>query len=115
MLNPFTTTHTERAIVGTLVFAALQRGYRLSVHDGQDWTVENANDEARITSALATTGYDTLKITKAGKMIGSVFLVWGNDEDIIADHTDNTITGDLVAIAIKDGEDTARINRGEVA
>lgn len=56
--------------------------------------------------AIGTTGADTLCFRKPGlgadgkpQTVGSVFLVYGNGGDLIADHSDNPETMALVAAA----------------
>lgn len=80
----------ERRIVGRLVDAGLSMGYSVSVNDGEEWTVKRSSNRKEIMDALATTDSDTLRFhTSGGDRVGGFFLVWGNDEDVISDHSDN--------------------------
>lgn len=86
-----TMSATERRIVKTLLERAHGFGWSVSVNDGEAWTVKSAHAEFSILApALATTDADTLRFRDAtGAKIGSVVLVWGNDEDLISDCSDN--------------------------
>lgn len=98
------TTPTERRIVRALIQAALKRGWTISVYDSAhhsgEWTVKRATDLATVTNALATTGGDVLHFTNAdGIGMGQAVLIWGNDADVINDHTDTARIRAIVAEA----------------
>lgn len=98
-------TAGERRRASRLVSALLAAGYRLSVNDGEEWTVKQSRNKGEVMAALATTGEDYLKAhqeevtkTKEGrhvrKVVASFCLIWGNARDgseLIADHSDNEI------------------------
>ena len=87
------TTLGERRTATRLVAAALAAGYTVSVYDGEEYTVKRSRESKKILEALASTEMDTLVIRdSAGERVGSLVLIWGNDEtgeELIADHTDN--------------------------
>lgn len=94
------TTATERRITRALINGAIQRGWTVSAHDGDAWTVKNATAVATVTNQLATTGSDRLHFTNADQVgVGQIILIWGNDEDVISDHSDNAAMRSLVAEA----------------
>lgn len=85
-------TKGEVAVVKRLVRVILERGYMVSINDGEDWTVNLSTDRNEILSALGTTGEDIIRLYKDGERAGSIWLVFGNADDgseLIADHTDN--------------------------
>lgn len=85
-------TKGEATAVKRLVRIVLERGYMVSINDGEEWTVNLSTDRNEILSALATTGEDILRLYKDGERAGSLWLVYGNAEDgreLIADHSDN--------------------------
>lgn len=85
-------TKGEAAVVKRLVRIVLERGYMVSVNDGEEWTVNLSTNRNEILSALATTGEDIIRLYKDGERAGSIWLVYGNAEDgreLIADHSDN--------------------------
>ena len=83
-------TRTERKIVDRLIRQALDRDYTVSVYDGEEWVLKNAKRSVQIKVALASTGENVLQFRdKDGTSIGKVWLIWGNDEDLISDHSDN--------------------------
>lgn len=81
-----------------IVNEAIKRGYKLSVNDGEVWTVKGSTDYSEVLDALATTDQDYLRVRDAdGQKIGDIWLIWGNcpsGEELVADYTDNdTIAG----------------------
>lgn len=89
-------TAGERFYVTKLVRNILSRGYTISVHDGEEWTVVDSRLEATILDAIGTTEVDTLRMRDPldGKSMGTFVLVYGNDPDgseVVCDHTDNHI------------------------
>ena len=87
------TTVGERRIVTRIIAAAFQRGYTISVFDGEEWTLRRSTKRTAIEAALASTGEDSLRLRdKDGADVGTIYLVWGNDpegDELIADYTDN--------------------------
>jgi hypothetical protein len=85
-------TKGEAVVAKRLIRIILERGYMVSINDGEEWTVELSTDRKEILPALATTGEDILRLYKDGERAGSIWLVYGNAEDgseLIADHSDN--------------------------
>ena len=97
----------ERAIVDRLIRKALELGYTVGVHDGEELALSRSSDYEAITSRVAMTDETHLIFRLGGtldqKLVGKVYLVHGNGEDVVSDHSDNELTGDLVAHAT--GED----------
>jgi hypothetical protein len=91
-MNKDYTTAGERGVATRLVRAAIHAGYTVSVYDGEEYTVKRSRQERQILEALASTEEDTLVIRdSAGERLGSLMLIWGNDEtgeELIADYTD---------------------------
>lgn len=86
------TTPGERGTATRLVRAALRAGYTVSVYDEEEWTVKRSDSEAVILPELASTETTTLRFRHNGATVGSMLLIWGNDEtgeELIADYTDN--------------------------
>lgn len=103
-------TAGERNVARRLIRAALNAGYTVSVHDGEEWTVRRSTNAKAIKDALCTTDEDTLRLHAAdpSKTIGwhdagSFHLIWGNADDgseLIADYTDNGICEELWTLAM---------------
>ena len=91
-MNKEYTTSGERGVATRLVRAAIHAGYAVSVYDGEEYTVKRSRESKKILEALASTEMDTLLIRdSAGERVGSLVLIWGNDqtgEELIADYTD---------------------------
>lgn len=87
----------ERDIAHGLVNRVLSDGYTISVYDGEEYMIKRSSDAVAILSTMSHTGEDSLFIRDAsGHMIGSVYLVYGNEpENLIADYSDDEYTGAL--------------------
>ena len=83
-----------------LVKFLLAEGYRISVYDGEEFTVRRSYDLEEIIAALGTTGEDELLLRDFNKdEVGCLRLVWGNDpdgEELVADHSDNETINKLM-------------------
>lgn len=101
------TTAKERSIVNDLLAVARLRGYAVSVIDGiageGELVLKRATNMADVKAVLASTEGDTLRFwgpadaaTGRRPKLGAVVLIWGNGEDLIADHTDNEAINTLV-------------------
>lgn len=86
----------ERMIVTKLVEDALDLGYMVVLHDGEDKaadayldaTTSKEHEVEQIMQMIRATDEERLIFFKDGKRVGSVLLVYGNDgHDVIADHT----------------------------
>jgi hypothetical protein len=85
-------TKGEAVVAKRLIRIILERGYMVSINDGEEWTVELSTDRKEILPALATTGEDIIRLYKDGERAGFFLLIYGNAEDgseLIADHADN--------------------------
>ncbi len=81
---------TERRIASKLVERILAKGYVISVFEGEQWCLSRSSDKAHIFAALASTDSDTLRIrTVDGAPVGSIVLIWGNEDDLISDASDS--------------------------
>lgn len=80
----------EKKIVGRLVTDILATGVTVSIYDGEEFALEDSNDEAAIYAALSSTDTDRIYVHDLShKRVGWILLVWGNDVDIISDYTTN--------------------------
>jgi hypothetical protein len=93
----------EREIAIKLIDAILAAGCAISVHEGEDWAIdENAKpvikckDRNRIGGSLASTDYDSLMAYRDGVLLGQFVLIYGNGEDLISDCTDNQFCNDIL-------------------
>ncbi|UIY29197.1 hypothetical protein LZK73_21935 [Neorhizobium galegae] len=88
---------TEREIIDRILKRALAKDYYVSVYDGEEWALIKSNDLAAIQREVGATDCTTLKFRDASmKVVGSVLLVHGNDEDVVGDCSDNPATLALV-------------------
>lgn len=85
---------TETIIVGKLVKDLLAAGFQVSIDDGgglDESPLQRSTDAATIYAALASTDSDRLYLYRkdARNFTGWVYLVWGNDVDVVSDYTSN--------------------------
>jgi hypothetical protein len=100
----------EADIAMKLVLAAIVRGYMISVHEGEDWAIKRSVNPGAILDAMGSTDEDQLLFRDAkSDLIGSVWLIYGNGEDVISDCTANDQMDHLV------GEATAHLDNPERA
>jgi hypothetical protein len=78
----------ERQIVSRIVDDALTGGFSLSVDNGGDgFEITESTDRQAVIDALFQTDEERLVLLKNGKIVGSVFLVYGNDGwDVVCDY-----------------------------
>ena len=83
----------EKRMCTALVTACLDRGFLVSVHDGEEWAVKKSSDKAEILAALFATDQDEIVIrTAEGVRAGWFQLIYGNDGyDVVGDYTDNEV------------------------
>jgi hypothetical protein len=80
----------ERFVVKQIVGRALDKGYLLTVLDGEDVPIQNSDDSEAVMAELGHCDEEWLQVANAdGNRIGTIFLVYGNDPDeVVADCTD---------------------------
>lgn len=82
----------ERRMASALVRACFDRGYMVSVHNGEDWAIRKSSSYRAVMDALWQTDEEHVVIfdLASGKRAGAFFLVYGNDGyDLIADCAAN--------------------------
>jgi len=93
----------ECQIISRIITSALKQGYLVSVFDGEDYALRKSGDRAKIEAECFATDETTLRFTKPGFYgldAGAVWLVHGNDLDVIADYSDNRETDDILQPAM---------------
>lgn len=83
----------ERYVVQQIVNRALDKGYLLSVYDGEEYAIKDSTDAEEVMGQLGHCDAEWLGVwTPTGeRRIGTIMLVYGNDADeVVADWTDNT-------------------------
>jgi sorbitol-specific phosphotransferase system component IIA len=83
-------TGEERFVVAGIVNRALDKGYLLTVNDGEDFPVMHSDDAEEVMAELGHCEEEWLYVENADrKKIGTIFLVYGNDPDeVVCDCTD---------------------------
>lgn len=89
----------ERQIAEKLVRAAISSGFLITVDDGGALPIKRSSNAELILAAMFSSDGDTLIIRKPdGDRVGCIALIYGNGADVIADHTDNAVIGELVRL-----------------
>jgi hypothetical protein len=80
----------ERFVVKQIVGRALDKGYLLSVFDGEEDPIQRSDDLEAVMAELGHCDEELLLVHNAdGKRIGQIYLVYGNDPDeVVCDCTD---------------------------
>jgi hypothetical protein len=89
MAYPKHMSATEARIITKLIRRALQQGWTISVYDGEEWALVKSTDFEAITAEIAATDETTLRFREYGISVGSVFLVHGNEDEVISDMSAN--------------------------
>lgn len=90
----------ERIIIQEILGAADARFLSVSVFDGEEWALKKSRDFQMIKGVVGATDETTLRFRDSeGAVVGSVFLVHGNECDVIGDYTDTPAMVDLMASA----------------
>jgi len=89
---------TESGIAKNLGKVGVQKGYCVSIWDGEDYLLKNSTDPKTIAQNVHQVDEEYLIFSKPnGENIGSIFLVYGNSpEELIADYTDNPLIEELI-------------------
>jgi hypothetical protein len=102
MAYPEHSREIERQIIDLIIHDALKAGLTISVYDGEEWPLKRSTDYEAITAEVHAT-CETLflfRIAETGAKFGSVYLVHGNDCDVISDYSDNPQTEAILANAL---------------
>jgi hypothetical protein len=87
-MNPSIRMGIEQQIIRRAVTDILSNGYRVSVYDGGEYTVNRSTDLNLILNATQTTDSDALVVWDRDQNIGTITLIYGNDgHDVIADYS----------------------------
>ena len=80
----------ERFVVRGIVNRALDKGYLLTVFDGEEFPVLHSDDAEEVMDNLGHCDEEWLHVENdARQKIGVIFLVYGNDADeVVCDCTD---------------------------
>jgi hypothetical protein len=94
----------EKRIAGRLVTELLKGGEnKISVFDGEEYCLVRNNDFETVMKHLMTTESDTIVVrTGQGVKLGSFYLIYGNEEDVISDHTDNEYCTKVFDVVLND-------------
>ena len=89
-MNPSIRMGIEQKIIRRAVIDILGEGYKISVHDGGEYTVNRSIDLNLILNSTQTTDSDALVVWDEDQNIGTVTLIYGNDgHDVISDYSNS--------------------------
>jgi len=90
--HPTYASPIERRLARSLINNLIRRGLIVTVWEGEDYAIRNSRSASAILAAMSSTDMDYVSATNAEQDLAvSFMLVYGNDEDLIAD----TSTGPL--------------------
>ena len=80
----------EQKIVSTMISFAIDKGYLVSVHDGEEWCLKRSIDADKILLDAMSVDESSLlfRDSKTGRNTGTIYLVFGNGREVVCDHTD---------------------------
>ena len=82
---------SEMSKACALVRVLLDRGFSVTVDNGEEIVARRSRDEREICEALGQADMETLVLYRDGARQGAMLLVWGNDPDgseLVCDYTD---------------------------
>lgn len=83
-------TPIEQRIVYNIFRVAKRHWFTFDVYDGEQIVGRKVDDFSVLSTLLASADYDTLILYDVfGVRCGRIVLIWGNEGDLIHDHTDN--------------------------
>ncbi|WP_353645714.1 hypothetical protein [Mesorhizobium sp. WSM2239] len=88
----------EKQMAEALVDTCLERGFVISVYDGEEWAIKRSGDKAAIMAELFATDDDQVVIRRKedGRHLGWFHLVYGNcGYDVVSDHSDNEVCNEI--------------------
>ena len=82
--------HDALTILTRLITTAIDRGYVISVNDGEGWAVKSSTDRSAILGAINSVEESSIRLRHrdTGESIGSVVIVPSNCDDVLCDWTD---------------------------
>lgn len=91
----------ERRVIRKLVTEAINRGFNVSIHNGEDWEIQWSLKVQDVMDNIMATDEDTLRLCDSQRMIvASFWLIYGNSPaEVIADHSTNALAEGLYALA----------------
>jgi hypothetical protein len=100
------TQPVERRITRALLAGIFAKGWTITIDNGGDGEYSAslppiATSGREALPLLAHTGSDTVNLYEGGLRRGYIWLVWGNEEDLITDYSDYPEVEALVAEAHK--------------
>jgi hypothetical protein len=81
----------EAVIATAIVEAALAKGWAITVNDGEEDAFKRGTHRQQVLDAMSSTDDDRLTffdMGNGGARVGSVWLIYGNDQDVVSDWTD---------------------------
>ncbi len=80
----------EGTACAALIDAILAKGAKISVNDGEEWTVKGSTDKGEVIRALFTTDSDIIRARDADNaVLGNFYLLYGNSgAEVIGYYSD---------------------------
>ena len=75
-----------------IVTAAIDQGFAVSIHDGEEWAIKKSTNKKAAKAALGATDSETIRLRDIATeiKIGDILIVYGNsEEEAVSDYSDN--------------------------
>jgi len=91
-------TGDERSVVAGIVNRALDKGFLLSVFDGEEFPLLHSDDPEEVMAELGYCDIEWLYVENlAMQKIGTIALAYGNDAgEVVSDYTDKVEIREIV-------------------
>lgn len=86
----------EEKIVRSILSFAISKEYTVSVFDGEEWGVVKSKHIEQIIEFIDTDEVTFRFRNTSNKVVGSISLIFGNEEDVIHDFSDNDKIREIV-------------------
>lgn len=74
-------THSDDALWAMkMIDSALDKGWSISVNDGEDWTLRKSRDRDAIIEELASTDENLLGFWDSQIHVGNAYIIWGEPD-----------------------------------
>lgn len=96
----------ERRVVRRLVTAAINKGFQVSINNGEDWEIKTSSNVQDVMDCIMATDEDYVRLTGCmGEIVATFRMIYGNSPaEVIADHSTNELAQYLYKIAVRGEE-----------
>ena len=84
--------------VQKLIAAVLEKGWTISVNDGEEWALKHSNDAKAIYNESRATDECIFRINslEGAWVVGTVYIIWENTGEEICDYSSTEVMNALI-------------------